>query len=111
MNTDTKLCSSLLDELNDIFALKSISPYGHYVVSNHRSAVLVSESEIALKNRLLGALKHCFIDSQNMRLRECELSLFCANEGFEIVTVHESYNRVCFYLRADVFDVVVEHEI
>ena len=110
MNANEVLCSSLIDELNDVFAKsRTASQLLHPVVSIHKDAGLQTTGERVLKNRLLSALRQCFIDECLMTICQAQLSLFCAQEGFEIVTSHISDNRVCFYLRADCFDIVVEH--
>lgn len=110
MNVQESLCSELFDELNEVFANnRTAGKLLHPVVSIHKDAGLQQVSDLVLKNRLLSTLRQCFIDSHLMAIRHCELSLFCAKEGFEIVTSHTSENRACFYLRADCFDIVVEH--
>lgn len=110
MNANEVLCSSLIDELNDVFAKsRTASQSCHPVISIHKDAGLQNTKELILKNQLLSALRQCFIDTRLMAIRQAQLMLFCAQEGFEIVTSHISDNRVCFYLRADCFDIVVEH--
>lgn len=107
---ETRLCAALMDELNDVFADNRTAHLAERpVVSAHKTAGLSSPEHLILKNKVLGQLSQCFIDKQVVAVKKCELYLFATNEGFDVVTVFESPERACFYMRGDYFDIIVEY--